>query len=392
MLDQAFSSGTLVDPSTSQGSLDLFRAIASLCGSTRSDLGERGANLAEQVGEYDHYVFVLVDGLGMNQATRFPNGGFFQTTMSGELRSVFPSATAVALTSLATCESPAVHGVTGWHTYYPEYRRVMTPLLFTERGTSYPGEELGLDVDDLVNGSVEVSAFQHRACAYLPDFITKGYAVWARGGTEMVGFDSHDTLLRLVTSRLRTADEPTYTYIYLLTVDKYCHIHGTTSEQVAAEVAEIDTLLVRMREALPDGVRLIASADHGLVDVEDNLRFVLHDDDELCRHLVTGPTGESTAPVFHVKPGADAAFREAFAAHPASRYFELHTPAELFKRGLYGNGPLSETATLHLGEYVGIAERVALLQYAPPGITPLHHVGVHGGLRPAEVMVPLFLA
>ena len=185
MLDRAFADGILTDPGAGPGSLDLFRALAALCGVERADLGPDGRALVEEIGESEHYLFVLVDGLGINQTANFPPGGFFETTFRRELHSVFPSATAVALTSLATCESPATHGVTGWHTYYPEYSRVMTPLLYAERGTGYRGSALGLEVDDLVNGRVQVTGFRRRSCAFLPQHITEGYAVWARGGVNM---------------------------------------------------------------------------------------------------------------------------------------------------------------------------------------------------------------
>jgi hypothetical protein len=392
MLDKAFAANTLTHPTAATNSVDLFQAVASLCGLEGMSLSARATDLAARIGEHNHYLFVLVDGLGMNHAVRFPAGGFFATTLATQLHSVFPSTTAAALTSLATCRWPGEHGVVGWHTYYPEFKRVVTPLLFTERGTGYDCRELGLSPPDIIDGRSVLEDFSRNVRSFLPKLITGEFAVWARGGRETTYFGSHRELLRRLKSHTRSLSGPGYSYVYLLTVDSYSHHDGISSARVTEEIAVIDGLLSRIRNSLPSRVRMIVTADHGLLDVENGLRFQLRDEDTLMRHLVVGPTGEATTPVFHVKPGELGAFREVFEKHPASEYFDLHTPTELQRRGLYGPAPLSDAAVCHLGDLVGIATRVALLSYVPPGQKPVNHVAVHGGLRPGEVVVPLFLA
>jgi hypothetical protein len=136
---------------------------------------------------------------------------------------------------------------------------------------------------------------------------------------------------------------------------------------------------------------MIVTADHGLVDVPRDLHFSFRDNDRIGRHLVAGQTGEATTPVFHVR-GAHDAFREAFAAHPASEVFSLYTPDELASRDLYGTEPLAEEMRARLGDYVAIARCPALFEYVASGRKPVDHVGVHGGLRPGEMRVPLLLA
>jgi len=249
-----------------------------------------------------------------------------------------------------------------------------------------------LDVGDLVDGSPQVSKFTRQCTTFLPSGITGGFGEWARGGTETVGYDSGVDLFRKLVARDRAISEPAYTYLYLLTVDKFSHQDGIGSDRVTEEIVAIDTLLSRLREALPSRVRMIVTADHGLVDVEDGLHFAINDDDALCRHLVTGPTAEGVAPVFHVVPGQIDDFRTAFDTHPASKHFTLFTTEQLARKELFGPVPFSEKAALHWGDLVGIATRVAVLNYIPPGGKPVVHRAVHGGLRPGEVRIPLFLA
>ena len=57
---------------------------------------------------------------------------------------------------------------------------------------------------------------------------------------------------------------------------------------------------------------------------------------------------------------------------------------------LFGPEPLSDFARRRFGDYVGIALAPFLLaHYASADSTALRHVGVHGGMCPDEVRVPV---
>ena len=62
-------------------------------------------------------MLILADGLGLEMLEREAAARTLREHLRSELRTVFPSSTAVALTSLATGEWPARHAVTGWWTY-----------------------------------------------------------------------------------------------------------------------------------------------------------------------------------------------------------------------------------------------------------------------------------
>jgi hypothetical protein len=393
-LDEAISAGALAHPLLGfPNSVNLFRAMTLLAGGSAFEQDEQTREMAETIGHHDHYLFVLVDGLGLSLERRFPPGGFLATAERHELRSVFPSTTAVALTSLATGAWPAEHGLSGWFTYFPEHRRVLAPLLFRERGTDLAGERLGLSLHDLVAVKPTLGSFFRSVESVLPREITGGqYARWSRAGTPITPYRSFAQARRRILARQRRSVGPTYTYLYILSVDKLSHSHGVASDHVAEEVARVDRLLARIRDTLPASVRMIVTADHGLVDVPEERHFVFRDGDPLARHLVAGQTGESTTPVFHVREGEVDRFREAFGAHEASRWFSLHEPGDLASRGFYGPVPLGRSARLHLGDLVGIAVEPTLLEYVPAGRDPVPHVGVHGGLRPDEMRVPMLLA
>jgi type I phosphodiesterase/nucleotide pyrophosphatase len=390
-LSRAFESGDLSHPMQGEAnSVELFRTMALLSGVKLYEATPATEKLGSLIGHHDHYLFVLVDGLGMNLKEQFPSGGFLESTFQYGIRSVFPSTTAVALTSLATGRWPAEHGLTGWWTHFPEYRRVIAPLIFTERGTEIPAASLGLSVEDLISVRPIQGSFFRDPASFLPQQVVDGeYAGWSRDGTRIYPFKSHNHLERLIRRSTAALSGPSHRYLYLLTVDSLCHRYGTASPEVTADIQRIDTLLGRIRTMLPDTVRMIVTADHGLVDVPTERLFTLRDEDPICEHLIGGQSGEGRTPVFHVKPGDDQAFLDEFSRSPAADYFTLYTPEELAGRNLYGPEPLSDAARTHLGQYVGISVEPARLEYVPPGWDPVNHVAVHGGLLPEEINIPL---
>lgn len=393
-LKAAFASGTLVHPlEGGANSVELFRAMARLSGVTRLDDDARINRLVGMIGHHDHYLFVIVDGLGMNLEPFFPSGGFFRSAFEEEIRSVFPSTATVALTSLATGLWPAEHGLTGWWTHFPEYHRVIAPLLFRERWTGIAAGTLGLEVADLVPAQPLIGSFFRHSVSFLPHEICGGsYANWSQDATAVVPFRTDSRLLRLLRRHVAGLRGPSYTYLYILTVDALSHLHGTASEPVRRDVRRIDGLLARVRDALPSTVRMVVSTDHGLVDVPEDRRFVMSDEDTLCCHLLGGQSGETSTPVFHVRAGHEAAFADAFRASPAAAHFSLHRPEDLAELRLYGPVPLEDSARRHLGQFVAIARDCSTLEYVAPGHEPSRRRGVHGGLRPAEMRIPLCVA
>jgi hypothetical protein len=110
----AFARGTLLPPSADEpNTVELARAMAWLCGVDGLELSQNAHRIADAIGRYENYVFVLIDGLGMNLIQRQSPGSFLRAHVAMELRAVFPSSTAPALTSIATGCWPAEHAIRG---------------------------------------------------------------------------------------------------------------------------------------------------------------------------------------------------------------------------------------------------------------------------------------
>ena len=133
-LVQAFESGALVRPRHDRPNLvDLARAVARLSGGCDLDLSPSAAEVAAKIGESDHLVLVMADGVGMNLVESMPRSSFLPKRLQDELLTVFPSTTSVALTSLTTGEWPVRHAITGWWTHLPDLGSSATILQYTAR-------------------------------------------------------------------------------------------------------------------------------------------------------------------------------------------------------------------------------------------------------------------
>ncbi|KPL00080.1 MAG: hypothetical protein AMK75_05920, partial [Planctomycetes bacterium SM23_65] len=183
---------------------------------------------------------------------------------------------------------------------------------------------------------------------------------------------------------------PTFTYLYLPQLDEMVHRKGTGDVDVHQLLFSLDGQFSKLARVLGGRARLVITSDHGLADVTEDRRFVLPEDDPLRAHLVCRPTGEPSVPIFHVHEGHEEVFRGEFAER-FGEFYALLTPHELAGLALLGPDPLSSAMTRRLGTFVGIAPDPTVLAIAPCR-GAAKHIGIHGGLTPAEMRIPLILA
>ena len=200
--------------------VDLTRTLMTLCGYRefkethwikvlKRDLHGEARHLRPS----DHYIFVLVDGLGRNLSDFFPPGGFFDSHFVRELRSVFPSTTASAMTSLVTGEWPGVHGLTGWFTHLPEFGRTAKILPFVDRFTGTPMEDYGADMGALVPVKSLFSSLEREVCVIMPSSIRSGaYSNWANHDTQVLSYRSLSGGFQAAAANVQNRTKPSFTF------------------------------------------------------------------------------------------------------------------------------------------------------------------------------------
>ena len=96
------------------------------------------------------------------------------------------------------------------------------------------------------------------------EFDRSGLTVAAHRGAGYIGADRIGE--RIAGAVAGSPHRPSLTYLYDGDLDWTGHRYGVDSPQWLQQLAAIDAEAVQLREALPDEVRLVVVADHGMVD------------------------------------------------------------------------------------------------------------------------------
>lgn len=387
--------GRLVNPADPLPTLvDLVRAVYQLAGRHESALGPAAGRLAERIGPARHVVFVLIDGLGSELLERIaPPNGFLARHTAGRVRTVFPSTTAAAMTSLVTGTYPSVHGITGWWVYLADRGITVTVLPFVERFSDRALEEMGVEASELFIAPPLLPDLDRSILTVTPrPFLEDVFLRYYTGGTPAAGYETPAEALTIAARHILTSSRPTYTSVYLPHIDEACHSLGIDAPEVAAGLRAMDDALESLRASLGDDARLIVTGDHGHVGLDSEHVLWLEDGDPLLDLLVCPPSGEPTVPYLYRKDDIGesslrAAFRDRF-----GDAFALISREEAGLLGLYGPSPPSEVTRSRIGDLIGIAPEPTALYYRRGGEEVTVHRSVHAGLTPGEMLVPVIVA
>lgn len=371
-----------------RGLVNLMSSVAAACGG-RSPY----APLAADPGFDDtpRLVFLLVDGLGHEHLQSA--GGALRAHLADRLTSVFPSTTATAVTTVLTGLAPQQHGLTGWHMYFGEIDRIVAVLPMTLRGDKRAVTEQGLQpgsvfayptlFETIARPSVAITP-RHLAGTVFNASHTRGAAARAYEGVR--GF------FAAVEQAVRDSAGPAFIYGYYPGLDSIAHRHGIASRQAAAELKALDDGFAALIERLRGtGTTVIATADHGFVDAAREEHVALDAHPGLAAMLARPLCGEQRVAYCYVKPKARAAFADYVGDRLADRALLLSSAAAL-GAGLFGPGTPHPALAGRIGDFILLMRGRATIKDWLPGEKRYELVGVHGGLTPEELYIPLVVA
>ncbi len=317
------------------------------------------------------------------------------------LTSVFPSTTVNALTTANTGAQPLEHGILGYTLWLKEFGAVSEMITFGPYvAHNYSYTQVNVDP---VAFQPYPSIFQRtREEAGVASFLVNA-AIFQRsplslmqstGATYVPYIGLSDGLTHIRRLIETPGDEKMLIGAYYGQLDAICHAYGTGTPQHAAEVAQIDRAL-RQEIFAPidrDDTLFILYADHGHINCDDEHTIDLCEDAALIADLFVAPTGEGRARYLHVRHGR----LDAVASHLRKQYgafSTLLTADEAIDLGLFGTAAASPQARERIGDLVLIPHENYYFHTYPltPRHKPLTMIGRHGGLAPAEMLVP-FLA
>jgi hypothetical protein len=391
---ERFARGDLLRPNPAVPNLvDLAQALAQLAGAAGSDHSPGAAALVHAIGPAEHLIFILADGLGSSFLAERPADSFLRRHQVAELRSIFPSTTAAALTTLATGAWPNQHGVIGQWTCLPEIRGAAALLPFAARAGGRSLTRLGVSVEQVFPLPTLLSALPRDVLALLPSSLVNSVAsTYFCGGRPRLGYDTLPVAVETVIDRVAAATAPTYTYVYTPRIDTESHWMGSKHFGVRAIVNELEVAVERLAAGVDGHARIVVAADHGMVDAPINAKHHFKPSPDLFGTLRWGPSGDDRVMYFHLQPGAEARFRDLLAAHYGDR-FALLTVGEAEALELFGPGPISPLVRDRFGDLILISTGADVIEYILTG-----QVGkrvdlnaYHSGLTPGEMRVPLIV-
>jgi len=217
------------------------------------------------LADADQIVLLVLDGLGWDQLQEH---GALMPVLSalrgGRITTVAPTTTSTALSSIATGLTPGEHGLIG-------YRMVV-------------GGEILNVLRWAVNGDDRRRAFPPADVQRFPAFM--GQAIPVVSPIELTGSAFSEAHLRgsvpvgwraassmpVEIRRLLHGGER-FIYAYYGNIDKIAHERGF-GDFYDAELRVADRLVGDILEVLPDGAALLVTADHGQVEVGDQIELL----------------------------------------------------------------------------------------------------------------------
>lgn len=344
----------------------------------------------------DTVVLVLVDGFGLEAWRRHRHrcNVLDRLTEKGTvtpLTSIYPSETAAAITTLETGRLPCEHGRIGWNVYEPQTDTAFLPLgREVKTGTSdqHVSEESVVGCESLYSQMSDAGVDCHR----LQPFDSGGSDVTQHT------YDGLDSFGECLSALIAGSDNPGYVYAYLPHVDHISHAEGTGShaygETVATVCEQISGCLERVDERTAERTLLLVTADHGHVNTDPDRNIDLSTNPtvmaNLERHANGTPVRMAGSPRnvhLHLREGTVSETRRALSGHDA----RIFTRQEALDRDLFGDRPVTDRVRGRCGDLI-ITHRNLGMWFGDVEPDELSLVGMHGGLNPAEMLVPFAAA
>ena len=388
--------GTLLHPvSNALSIVDFANALHNLMGVPDAPLNENAMAVKGLIGEPEHLVLVLADGFGMNFVESLEDDAFIPNHLAAEMRTVFPSTTPIALTSLATGKWPGKHCVIGWFQKLRRINAVSTIISFARTSDKKSLAELGLKEQEAYPVPSRIGMASREALHIMPEQIVgSAYSNYWTGGVSQKGYDVDFPfrLIEMVAASIATAREPTCVYLYIPHVDSAAHKLGTSHIDTLEAARDVDRLLATLVDALPPNTGVIMTADHGHLDAPPEKTYRLKASDKIiriCNGLLTGDQRAAYAPVAENEIDAlSEAVQRSF-----GKDFLVLTAKDVEEAGLLGVGAVADEARYRMGNALLLSTGNAALDYREILGDQTHPiVSHHGGLTPAEMRIPLVVA
>lgn len=381
--------GPLMPDYAGGGIVNLMASIIQARGG-RSNYPPLSLMSAHAMSVVTNIVLLVIDGLGADWLTERSPQGILSRHRVGTLTTVFPSTTATAITSFLTGEGPLQHGLTGWHTWFPELACVMTVLPGVPRYGGVPYRKAGIDPRRLFGTRPVFDRIRTRALLVSPSRIARSDFNLAHSGqAQVLPYADLPDLFRQCARALRRDRVPKYVYCYWPELDALGHHQGMGSAAAGTHLLQFEQAFTDfLVTAAGTDTLVLVTADHGQVDTGPGDLIDLADHPALADCLTLPLCGEPRAAFCYLRMGHEARFLD-YCRGPLGDLVDLHRSPDLVQAGYFGRGPAHPRFSDRIGDYCLLPRGHRIIRQSLPGEEPHTLIGQHGGLSRDELLVPL---
>lgn len=336
-------------------------------------------------------ILMVIDGLGYNFFQEIVNDDVLIKQDLGPITSVFPSTTAVAITSLLTGKSPHEHALTGWFVYLKELGSVSKILPLAPRYSEqiyFANEADSKDIYGLNSLIDNFDADTH--FIHLNKYQNDYYQKTLRGNAEFHGFDMIEEFSDLIAKTIsKESSKRKFIYSYWNGLDAVSHKYGYNSQEAIEHFKSIQTELSKIANKInKEDTALIITADHGFTNIENQNKIRVKDVPGLRECLVLPLMGEPRSPYCYLRSGKEKKFKEIWQKH-LSPYSELFHIDELLEKQIFGLNEMHHKFPDRVGDYILLMKDNYVLIDNVMLEKEMDLIGYHGGLTQNEMLVPL---
>ena len=329
-------------------------------------------------------VLVVVDGLGSHNLARAHGHARFLNSshhLRSDILTVFPSTTASALASLMTGVEPVQHGIVGYRIRDPKTGRVFNQL--GELHQAPPEWMRAPTLAERIGSVADIHIVGRSKFAQSP-LTSMIYA-----GATYTSAESFSERFHVAASLAQQRGR--VIVVYVSELDSLAHTFGVDSSEWIAELEELDSCVRGARSHMPDGARIVITADHGVIDVPASQHSIFTN-----RDLVEGVSdigGEPRCLQLFLDEGADVARIVAAWSSFVGESADVMTRDHALAYGLFRKaGNLDPSILERIGEVLVLARTDTVFYDGNAANTRAQRmIGQHGACSRSEMTIPLIV-
>lgn len=334
-------------------------------------------------------LFVLVDGLGYYKVKDLSENSILKQNLKTGIQTVNPTSTACVLSSIASANYPATHGILGWWQYLRSENINYCPLPFVERKTGINLKEKGIYTKDVFEFISVLNELKSNVNVSMPrEIISSDFSKMFSGDNSNThGFYSIKEAFSNMSKKIKESTS-SFNYLYIDGLDETSHMYGTKSGEVQAIIDEIEDGIRKVKEENED-LTIVLTADHGQVDMV-NMMY-LNQNNDYTKFFYALPSIDTRMISFFVKEECKVEFGDTFMKEFGKDVILL-TKDEVDEYRLFGNTKLSKRTLDALGEYIAIVVNNKFMVCDKINLEDkLNTKGNHSGLTKEETTIPLLV-